>query len=107
MAIGEPPSPSSPFSWRLERKATSSPSKRSHGIAPSRFHTKFEEASKKDTEGKNDDSCKKASIPVWKQEIERNLLIQQQKAHTGKLEARRKEFRKKTQLKTWPLQDMA
>lgn len=98
MGVSEPSSPSSPFSWRLERK--SSPSKKSHGIAPSRFHAKLEDAATADN-----DSEKKP--PVWKTQIERNLLIQQQKEHTGKLEAKRKEFRKTTQLKTWPLQDMA
>ena len=99
MAISEPESPSSPFSWRLERKTTSSPPKKSHGIAPSRFHAKLEEAVDKE---KNSEE-----IPAWKAQIERNLLIQQQQAHSKKLESRRKEFRKKTQLKTWPLQDMA
>ena len=99
MAITEPSSPSSPFSWRLDERR-SSPSKKSHGIAPSRFHAKLEDAA-----GADNDSEQKP--PAWKAQIERNLLIQQQKEHTGKLEARRKEFRKTTQLKTWPLQDMA
>lgn len=99
MAISEPESPSSPFSWRLERKTASSPPKKSHGIAPSKFHSKLEEAADKEK--------KSEEVPAWKAQIERNLLIQEQQAHTKKLESRRKEFRKKTQLKTWPLQDMA
>jgi len=103
MAITEPSSPSSPFSWRLDERLDerrSSPSKKSHGIAPSRFHAKLEDAATADNKSEK-------KPPAWKAQIEHNLLIQQQKEHTGKLEARRREFRKKTQLKTWPLQDMA
>ena len=96
----EPDSPGSPFSWRLERKQVSSP-KKSHGIDPSRFHAK------ENRNEKNQGSSSPTRKPEWKETIERNLLIQEQKAFTKTLEARRKEFRKTTQLKTWPLQDMA
>ena len=110
MAISEPSSPSSPFSWRLERRTSSSPSKeqqRSHGIAPSRFHAKLEDAVVNTDKENKGESEPKQEQPAWKVQTERNVLIQQQKEHTGKLEARRKEFRKTTQLKTWPLQDLA
>lgn len=115
MAISEPSSPSSPFSWRLEkRKPSSASKKKSHGIAPVQFHSKQEYNTVIETDdGESSSSAltprqqKPASLPAWKENIERNLLIQQQKAYTGDLEAKRKQFRKTTQLKTWPLQDMA
>jgi hypothetical protein len=102
MAITEPSSPSSPFSWRLERRKSSSASKKkSHGIAPVQFHAKQEGTSIEKDDGEA------SALPAWKENIERNMLIQQQKAYIGDLEGKRKQFRKTTQLKTWPLQDMA
>lgn len=105
MAITEPSSPSSPFSWRLEKRKSSSSAlkKKSHGIAPVQFHAKQEDNSA--TAAEKDDG--EASLPAWKENVERSLLIQQQKAYIGDLEVKRKQFRKTTQLKTWPLQDMA
>ena len=121
--INEPPpsSPGSPFSWRLERRS-SSENKKSHGISPAQFHTKKEDngngngnANENNDNNENESSSSSShanattrpSLPAWKEQIERNLLIQEQKAHMKELEAKRKEFRRKTQLKTWPLQDMA
>ena len=95
-----PSSPDSPFSWRLERRR--SPPKKSHGIAPAKFHAKTNE-----DDLRQHNTTTSSSLPVWREQIERNLLIQQQKAYTGELNARRREFRRRTQLKTWPLQDMA
>lgn len=46
-------------------------------------------------------------LPLWKQQAERNLLLKEHKTHAKELETKRKDFRRKTQLKTWPLQDMA
>ena len=100
-----PSSPSSPFSWRLERRG--SPPEKSYGIAPAKFHAKTNRGDDDDDDDKDARNDDASSVPVWKEQIERNLLIQRQKAYTGELEARRKEFRGRTQLKTWPLQDMA
>ena len=105
MAIIEPPSPCSPFSWRLERKT--SPSKKSHGVSPAQFHVKPEDRAIYFDKVKNDKDESSLSPASWKEQVVRNLLIQEQKTFTKELEAKRKGFRRITQLKTWPLQDMA
>ena len=110
-AVVEPPSPSSPFSWRLrdEQKGSSSTSssnssknQKSYGIAPNKFHAK--KSSNKDDTDVDNYTNKEES---WKEEVERNLLIREHKNHANDLEAKRKAFRRRTQLKTWPLQEMA
>jgi Herpesviridae UL52/UL70 DNA primase len=85
--------PSSKKSPRKHRSA-----KKSHGLPPSDFHKKTIDLSTT-TDNK--------TVPEWKQTLEHNLLIQQHEHHTQQLEQRRKTFRMQTQLKTWPLQDMA
>ena len=119
----EPTSPSSPFCWRLrkeekESSITSSKkgNKKSHGLPPSQFHAKQLISSAKmntyssndkikDNDGRTD--CTTPTLLAWKEQAERNVLIQEHKNHANKLETKRKEFRRITQLKTWPLQDMA
>lgn len=106
MAVAEPPSPSSPFSWRLERK--SSTSRKSHGIPAARFHAKQEEGTIVNENDENShEFSRQPKVLEWKEQIERNLLVQEQKAYMTDLETKRRGFRKITELKTWPLQDMA
>ena len=50
---------------------------------------------------------KKRPTTIGNMSIETNLLIQQHSAYTKVLESQRRTYRQKTQLKTWPLQDMA
>ncbi|VEU41340.1 unnamed protein product [Pseudo-nitzschia multistriata] len=111
MAVVEPSSPSTAFSWRQEK--TLPTPKKSHGIPPAKFHLKqHQEGHAIDSHGNGDEpsslrDMKETSVPEWKERTERNLLIQEQKSFTKELEDRRKGFRRITQLKTWPLQDMA
>ncbi|KAG7366259.1 DNA primase [Nitzschia inconspicua] len=76
------------------RKHSRSAKKKSHGLSPTQFH-------KKKTDSDH------TTLPEWKQTLELSLLIQQHQQHTQALEQRRKHFRSQTQLKLWPLQDMA
>ena len=111
MAVVEPSSPTTAFSWRQEK--TLPTPKKSHGIPPAKFHLKqHQEGHAIDSHGNGDESSslrdmKETSVPEWKERTERNLLIQEQKSFTKELEDMRKGFRRITQLKTWPLQDMA
>jgi len=123
----EPSSPESPFSWRLIRSedkgsnsgSSSKSTRKSNGIPPSQFHAK-KNPLKNNTD--NDGNCNDNNkineesssvvdatprLPLWKEQAERNLLLKEHKTHANKLETKRKNFRRKTQLKTWPLQDMA
>ncbi|KAL3920006.1 MAG: hypothetical protein SGILL_003468 [Bacillariaceae sp.] len=75
---------------------------KSHGISPTRFHKKSPSRNRNNVITQSQDE-----IPDWKLSAEQSLLIQQHNQHLQQLETRRKTFRKQTQLKIWPLQDMA
>lgn len=92
--------------------------KKSHGISPDGFYKKTAYGGGGGVEGderpaKSGDSANDAaitgnsSIPAWKERAEHSLLIQEHDKHARRLEGRRRAFRQNTQLKTWPLQDMA
>ena len=108
-------------------KSTTKP-KKSHGISPSQFHAKklsprnnnnnTGDDNDNDNDGNNIRSSSNSiatanrtpsqpPLPAWKKQAERNVLIQEHTTHANELEAKRKDFRRQTQLKTWPLQDMA
>jgi hypothetical protein len=96
--------PSSSSSWRVDRSTTAdkennnkTKAAKSYGISPSHFHKK-----QQDHEETNANNC----YP-WKHVIETNLLIQQHEQYKQRLEMQRKSYKHSTQLKTWPLQDMA
>jgi hypothetical protein len=82
--------------WRISpSKSSTNRSKRDHksrGISPTTFHNKNQQTN---------------STNPWKQTVENTLLIQQHEAHVKELEAKRKQFRKETELKVWPLQGVA
>jgi hypothetical protein len=107
-------------------KSTSTKPKKSHGISPSQFHAKKLSPKKNNYTGNENDNDindegssstttaaaaditpSQPPLPAWKKQAERNVLIQEHTTHANELEAKRKDFRRQTQLKTWPLQDMA
>lgn len=86
------------ISWRddpTEKENASSPPK-SPGLSPSKFHRR-----------RFYDPKERKITADLKERIERNILTQEKIQHKEKLEAERKDFRKVTTLKTWPLQDLA
>ncbi|CAJ1924658.1 unnamed protein product [Cylindrotheca closterium] len=85
-------------SWRTEEKENDTPKKLSHGIAPKGFHRKRD---------KEDSSVVKVKLEKLKGDIETSVLSQGMQQHALSLETKRKAFRKKTTLKSWPLQDLA
>jgi hypothetical protein len=123
-----------PEDKRTSSKSSSSRSKsitkpkKSHGISPGQFHAKKLSPKKNNNTGDDNDNNRndegssstttaaaaaadetpsQPPLPAWKKQAERNVLIQEHTTHANELEAKRKDFRRQTQLKTWPLQDMA
>ena len=88
-------SPSGALSWREEKENAPPSLPKSHGISPTNFHRKRRGRKVSPTE------------EAWKETLEDNLLCQGKIEHKQQLEDKRKAFKQVTQLKTWPLQDMA
>jgi hypothetical protein len=99
---------------------------KSHGVDPRTFYknsyivdstsatvekdditTMTSQSTTKNKNNNNNNNGTRSTLPAWKVDAEYNLLVQKHEQHRKQLETQRKVFRQKTQLMTFPLQDMA